>query len=84
MTDDSPVVHINFTITETGSYQLSTFYKNFGQTYQVAKLYRNDGTLIASNWRSAPSLQTGDYYIEYTSSSHSGIFVLIIPKIIKR
>jgi hypothetical protein len=83
MTDDSPVAHVDFTIEETGTYELNTFYKDFGYSYQEAGLYSSDGTQITYDWDYALTLEPGDYYIEFSPGDTSTLFVLIITEIIK-
>jgi hypothetical protein len=84
MTEESQVAHVNFSITEAGSYDLDTYYKDFGYSYQNAMLYKSDGTLVSYDWRTFLNLQPGEYFIEYTPGYYSDLFVLVIPKIVKQ
>lgn len=84
MTEESQIARVNFTISEAGNYDLDTRYNDFGYSYQYAKLYKSDGTLISNDWRSFLNFQAGDYYIEYTPGYYEDLFVLLIPKIIKQ
>ena len=83
ITDDSPVAHVDFTITEAGLYELNTFYKDYGYSYHYAELYSSDGTKITYDWDNSISLQPGDYYIEFIPGYTSTLKVLIITEIIK-
>jgi hypothetical protein len=84
MTEESQVAHVDFSITEAGSYDLDTYYKDFGYSYQNAMLYKSDGTLVSYDWRTFLNLQPGEYFIEYTPGYYSDLFVLVIPKIVKQ
>ncbi len=83
ITEDSSIAHVDFTITEAGSYELNTYYKDLGHSYQDATLYQSDGTRVSFDWDRAITLEVGDYYIEFNASYSSELFVLIITEIIK-
>lgn len=81
MTDDSPIARVDFTIEESGQYQLRTTYIDLGYSYQYAVLYRSDGTKITGDWFGTRTLTAGDYYIEYTPGYTSTLLVLVIPSL---
>jgi hypothetical protein len=84
MTEESEVARLNFTVTESGFYQLSTLYVDFGYSYQDAKLYTSAGVLLANDWTNAIGLSAGDYYILFTPGYADKILVLVIPSITKQ
>jgi hypothetical protein len=83
ITDDNPIARVDFTISEAGTYELSTQYYDFAYSYQDAVLYVSDGTQMSFDWGYGISLEPGDYYIEFKSDSSSTILVYIITEIIK-
>lgn len=83
ITDDSPVAHVDFSITETGSYRLDSFYKDIGYSYQKARLCSSDGTQLTFDWDYAITLEPGDYYIEYYSDYSQTLLLFIVAEIIQ-
>ncbi|MCK4552021.1 MAG: hypothetical protein KAU02_03815, partial [Tenericutes bacterium] len=82
LTEESPVAHVDFTITEARGYELNAIYKDFGYSYQKAALYSSDGTQISSNWFYTLMLEPGDYYIEFIGDYPDYLQVLILPEMI--
>ncbi|MGD9909427.1 MAG: hypothetical protein AB7U79_02340 [Candidatus Izemoplasmatales bacterium] len=83
MTEESPIAHVNFTITSSGSYTLETIYSDFGYSYQNAELYDSSGSVISYDWMNSVTLAPGNYYIEFTPGYTETLLVLVIPSISK-
>ena len=77
VTEETPSATLYFTITETGTYELSTIKYEFGYAYIDAELYSSEGVKIDYDWDSPRELEAGDYYISYTLGYNSKILMLL-------
>ncbi len=83
--DDDRDINIQFTIYETGYYELQTIYKQWLPSVQYATLIDSYGQILHYDWDHSMYLESGTYTVLYHVVSDTGsVKVLCIPTLIKQ
>lgn len=83
LTNDVQQAEVYISINKAGNYELSTYYENFGHSYQDAILFDAEGNELHYDWDHIMYLEPGDYTIRYVITHESGdVFVLCVPTLI--